>query len=267
MSDSAGATVFRAIGWDLRRLRRDPITRELNARMEGVWDERERVARELHDTLLQTFQASLVQMQVARNLLIRRPEEAAQNLDHAISMAAGAIAEGRNAIQGLRCPSAEERDVEKLLMETGQDLARPLESNGHPVRFRVVVEGPRREVKPLVKLEVYQIARELLRNAFQHALASQIEAEIRYERRRLCVHVRDNGKGIAPEVLKAGGHNGHWGLTGIHERAKQIGARLDLWTKSGAGTEVTLTVPASIAYPAGVRGRGLQFFREKWARL
>src|SRR6202167_6207162 len=89
------------------------------------------------------------------------------------------------------------------------------------------------------------MARELLRNAFRHADAQKIEAEIRYDSARLRLRIRDDGKGIDPKVLREGGRAGHWGLPGIRERAKQIGARLDLWSEAGAGTEVELTVPVS----------------------
>ena len=255
MFDAACVTGFLANAWGLSRLRVYPSAREFRARVEGRLDERLRVARELHDTLLQTFQASLVQMQVARNLVSRRPEDAAQNLDRAIKMAAGAIAEGRDAIQDLRCRAADRWDMEKLLTETGQELARSQELSVHPVRFRVAVEGQWQQLEPLVQVEIYQIARELLRNAFRHSQASQVEAEIRYQRHLFCVHVRDDGKGIDPEVLNAGGREGHWGLTGIRERTKRIGASLDFWSKRGAGTEVRLTVPAQVAYAAGEMGR------------
>jgi len=257
---------FLATGWVLSRLRVYQIAREFDARLEGRLDERLRVARELHDTLLQTFQASLMQMQAARNLFSRRPDQAAQNLDRAINMAATAIVEGRSTIQGLRCQAADRGDMEKLLTATGQELARSQELSEHPMHFRVVVEGQRQQLKSIVQEEIYQIARELLRNAFRHAEASQIEAEIRYRRRLFCVHVRDNGKGIDPEVVKAGGRDGHWGLTGICERTKRIGARLDFWSKSGAGTEVRLTVPASIAYAAGEKGRPFQLLHKKSAQ-
>jgi signal transduction histidine kinase len=258
--------VFLAFGWGLSRLRASQIAREFNARVEGRLDERQRVARELHDTLLQTYQASLVQIQVARNLFFRSPEQAAQNLDRAIKMAADAIAEGRDAIQELRCQAADRGDMEKLLTETGQELACSQELGEHPVRFRVVVEGQRQQLEPLVQVEIYQIARELLRNAFRHAQASQVEAEIRYQRRLFCVHVRDDGKGIDSEVVTAGGRDGHWGLKGICERAKRIGARLDFWSERGAGTEVRLTLPALIAYAAGEKGRRFQLTHKKWAQ-
>jgi signal transduction histidine kinase len=100
-----------------------------------------------------------------------------------------------------------------------------------------------------------------LRNAFQHAEANQIEAEIRYDDRELRVRIRDDGKGIARQVLQAGGSAGHWGLRGVRERAQQIGARLDFWSEAGAGTEVELTIPASIAYEKSKERRRFRLFR------
>ena len=252
-------TAFLAIGGGLLRLCVHSTVRESNARAEGRFDERLRVARELHDTLLQTFQASLVQMQVARNLLSKDHGDAAQNLDDAIKLAADGIAEGRAAIQGLRCQASDQGDLEEMLSVAGQELAACREGES-PVRFRVIVEGRRRQLKAPIQEVVYQIARELLRNAFRHARASQVEAEIRYEWRLLGVHVRDNGVGIDLEVLKAGGSDGHWGLAGVRERTKGIGGRLDFWSKRGVGTEVKLTIPAVIAYAAAERAAGFSSF-------
>jgi signal transduction histidine kinase/streptogramin lyase len=234
--------------WGLYRLRLYQLARVFQAQVEGRVDERMRVARELHDTLLQGCQASLIQMQAARDLFLRRPEQAAHNLDDAITMAAGAIAEGRDAIQELRSPPPDRDDLAKVLTITGRDLARTQESTDRRVSFHVEVEGERQPLKPLLQDEVYMITRELLRNAFQHAESAQIEAEIRYDPNLLRIHVRDDGKGIDPEILKAGGRDGHWGLAGMRERAKRIGVRLDFWSEAGAGTEARLTVPASIAY-------------------
>ncbi len=232
----------------LYRFRLYQVRREFNAHLEGSVNERLRVARELHDTLLQSFHASLVQMQAARNLFSRQSEEAFQKLDSAIKMTAGAIVEGRDAIQQLRSQPADQSDLAQLLTVAGQELAQSHETTSGPVIWRVLVEGARRDLQPLLQDEIFRITRELLRNAFQHAHAKQIEAEIRYERRMLRVHVRDNGKGIDPEILQEGGRAGHWGFAGMRERAQQIGARLDFWSERGVGTEVQLTVAASIAY-------------------
>ena len=253
------AAVFMTLVWVAYHVRVRRMHREFNARME----ERTRIARELHDTLLQSFQASLIRMQAARNLFARRPEQAVESLDAAITMAAGAVAEGRDAIQDLRVHPAGGGDLAQLLTAAGQELAHSEEVQGNPPVFRVTVEGERRDLEPLLQDEIYRIARELLRNAFRHAQAGRIEAEIRYESRQLRLHVRDDGKGIEPEVVKAGGRPGHWGLLGMRERAKRIGARLEFWSEVGAGTEVELNIPASTAYAAPGRGRFQLFGRKK----
>jgi signal transduction histidine kinase len=119
---------------------------------------------------------------------------------------------------------------------------------GDAPEFRVVVEGTRRPLAPLLNSDVYQIGRELLRNAFQRANARRIEVEIRYSDDVLQLRVRDDGKGIEPTVLKEGGRRGHWGLTGMRERAKNIGGQFTIWSKSGAGTEAELRIPSRAAY-------------------
>jgi signal transduction histidine kinase/ligand-binding sensor domain-containing protein len=253
---------FLAMLWGLYRLRLYQIRREFNAQLDGRVEERMRVARELHDTLLQSFQASVILMQAARNIFERRPEKAVQSLDKAITTAAGAVAEGRSAIQDLRVHPAGEADLPQLFTAAGQELAHSGEAPGNPPAFAVTVEGERQNLQPLLQDEVYRITRELLRNAYRHAQAGRIEVEIRYESRHLRVHVRDDGKGIDAEILKAGGSTGHWGLPGMRERANQFGGKLEFWSEAGAGTEAVLTVPAAAAY-ANSNGGAFSFLRRK----
>src|SRR5262249_48936623 len=158
------------------------------------------------------------------------------------------IAEGRDAIQDLRSGSTGRTDLAHLFMTTGQELADAQDSDGNRPIFRVNVEGPPRTLSPVLQDEVYRIGREILRNAFRHAHARRIETEIRYDDRLLRLRIRDDGIGIDRKVLEEGARAGHWGLPGVRERAKQLGARLDFWTEAGAGTEVQLTVPASVTY-------------------
>ena len=118
------------------------------------------------------------------------------------------------------------------------------------------VEGGSLDLHPILRDEVYRMTGEAMRNAFRHARARRIEVEIRYDARELRVRVRDDGIGIDASVLQEG-RAGHYGLPGMRERAKSIGGQLDVWSEQGAGTELELTVPASVAY----RGRGGQRFR------
>ena len=230
--------------------------------MEAHVGERTRIARDLHDTLLQSFQASLIQMQRARNHLSRSPEEAIRTLDNAIGSAEQAIVEGRDAIQDLRPTVTPQRDLEHLLTVAGQEL-KAQNASGTPPIFRVTVEGSHRSLSPILQDEVYRIGREVLRNAFRHAQASHIEAEIRYDYRKLRLRIRDDGKGIDQEIMAEGAKAGHWGLPGARERATRIGARLDFWSESGAGTEVQLTVPTSREYARPHAQRRFRFFRKK----
>ena len=111
-----------------------------------------------------------------------------------------------------------------------------------------------RALHPIVRDEIFRIATEALRNAFRHAGARQVEMELRYDERQLRLGVRDDGRGIAPEVLSAGGREGHFGLHGMRERAKLIGGSVTVWSAAGAGTEIELLVPAGNAYAVGMEG-------------
>src|SRR5271165_6671154 len=247
--------------WALYRLRLHQLGREFNANLEGRVDERVRVARDLHDTLLQSFQGLMPVFQTARNLLPGQSDRAAEVLDEGLHDAADAIVEGRNAIQNLRAKPSLDPDLGSLLNAAGQELAQSPEAEGSAPAFRVVVEGPRLPLAPLLRDEIYRIGREVLRNAFRHAHADRIEAEIRYDRGMFRLRIRDDGKGIDSSVLKEGARTGHWGLPGMHERAQRIGGRLKIWSEPGAGTEAELTVPARIAYEKFSTSKGW------WARL
>src|SRR6202043_2415083 len=128
--------------------------------------------------------------------------------------------------------------------------------------FSVSIEGRPRDLHPILRDDSYRIAREALRNAFRHAQANKIEAEITYAQRLLRLRIRDDGKGLDPKLLNAG-RDGHWGLPGMRERAQQIGAQLDMWSEVGAGTEVELRIPGSIAYGTTPDRGGFRLFGKK----
>ena len=249
--------------WMLYLLRLRLVTARLKARLGERILERERIARDLHDTLLQSFQGSLFEVQAARNLFARRPDDAMQTLDEAIHSAEAAIAEGRDAILYLRSGSAAPSDLAQLLAAAGQELSEVAVSNGGSPAFRVTVEGPPRGIETVLQDEVYRIGWEILRNAFRHANAEKIEVEIRYDAKELRVRFRDDGIGIDPQVLNQGARAGHWGVPGIRERAKIAGAHLEFWSEVGVGTEVQVAVPASLAYAKSSDVRVFGLFRKK----
>jgi signal transduction histidine kinase len=229
-------------------------------------NERTRIARELHDTLLQSLHGLMFQFQAARNLLPRRPDEAMQSLDAAIDETEKALAESRDAIQGLRSEPIAKGNLADLLKTTSQELATSGSGNYNPPAFDLIEEGERKALSPTTKNEICRIAFEILRNAFRHSHAHRIEAEIRYDDHVLRLRIRDDGQGIDPKVLKEGGRAGHWGLRGLRERAERIGARLDFWSEAGAGTEVQLAVPAAVAYetlPDSVASKFLRKVRNR----
>jgi len=228
---------------------------------EARLNERMRIARELHDTLLQSVQALMFSFQAARNLLPERTDEPIRTLDQAIREGDEAIAEGRDAIQGLRADPALASDLEYLLTAAGKELARSSTADGEPPAFRVIVEGARRSFSLVLQGRgLPDRARdppERLLPRTRH----RIEAEIAYDSQFFRLRIRDNGKGIDPKILEKGARHGHWGLPGVRERAKRIGARLKFWNEPGAGTEAELTVPARIAYGTVHRREGLRLYR------
>ena len=244
----ACAGVFVALMWGLYQLRLQQLRRQFHLRVEERVHERTRIARELHDTLLQSLHGLMFEFQAARNMFRKRPDEALQALDGAILGTERAITESQDAIENLRSAVTAGEDLVHLIKTAGEELLASRHTGHDLPTFGVTVEGRPRLLAPNVQEEIYYIVRELLRNAFRHAQARRIEAEILYEENQIRVRVRDDGKGVDPQVLVEGGRSGHWGLPGIRERAQQIGAKLDLWSEAGAGTEVQLAVAASVAY-------------------
>jgi signal transduction histidine kinase len=189
------AAAFLAMLWTLYQQRLHIIRRQYAAGLDATVGERMRVARELHDTLLQSFQGVAFQLQAARKLLIRKADNAEQVLDEAIVATEEALQEGRSAIRDLRPEPAAQRDLPELLNAMRNELATAHELNGSAPAYRVVVEGKQQGLLPMLQDEVYRISREVIRNAFTHASASHIEVEIRYDQDQLRLRVRDDGKG------------------------------------------------------------------------
>jgi ligand-binding sensor domain-containing protein/signal transduction histidine kinase len=234
-----------AVALYLGRVRQ--ISRQFLIRLEERVSERTRIARELHDSLLQGFQGLMFRLQAVRQLLPERPGDAAKFLDSAMQVGDQAIGEGRDAVQNLRSSTFEEGDLATVLGALGAELAAGNEPRATP-EYRVVVEGKPRELNPDVRDDIYRITREAVRNAYQHANARHIETEVTFGDTDLSVRVRDDGIGVDSTILAGGQRGGHWGLPGIRERCESIGGRLYVWSERNAGTEVELRIAATIAY-------------------
>jgi len=245
---------FLVLLWALYQLRLRQVARQFNIRLAESVSERTRIARDLHDTLLQSFHGLLLRFQAATNLLPERPAEARKTLESAIDQAAQAITEGRDAVQGLRSSTVVASDFTLTINTLGQELASG-ETNPNAAEFYVDVEGTPQNLHPILRDEVYRIAAEALRNAFHHAHAQRIEVEILYGERWLRLRVRDDGKGIDPKFLSGDGREKHYGLRGMRERAELVGGKLAVWSKLDSGAEVELSIPASTAYATSYRRR------------
>ena len=243
-------------GWSIAR-------RIWELRLDERVTERMRIARDLHDTLLQSFHGLLLRFQTASEQFPTRPAEAKQTLDSAIEQAAQAITEGRDAVQGLRSSTVVTNDLALAINTLGEELSGG-ETNPNAAEFHVGVEGTPRNLHPILRDEIYRIAGEALRNAFKHAQAQQIEAEIRYDERQFRLRVRDDGKGIDSKLLNNDERPGHYGMRGMRERAKLLGGNLTLWSEVETGTEVELSIPAANAY-ATADSRRRSWLAEKFA--
>jgi signal transduction histidine kinase/ligand-binding sensor domain-containing protein len=230
----------------LVRFRFHQMAVRMRGRIEERVAERERIARELHDTLLQSVQGLILRVHAAlRQLATRVPtgDSAIEMLERALRHADEVMAEGRDRVLGLRTPDAHLSDLTHPLIGLGEEL-----SAVHGTAFRAITEGSVRELNPNVKDEIYRIAKEALLNAFRHAQAQTIEAQFIYSDADLRVRIRDDGVGLDATVRESGLRPGHWGLKGMRERAEKIGAKLDIWSRAGAGTEMELTISGLSAY-------------------
>jgi signal transduction histidine kinase/streptogramin lyase len=243
----SSVAAFLVLVWALYQLRRRQLAHQFSMGLETRVNERTRIARELHDTLLQSFHGLLLRFQAASNLLPTRPDEAKHRLDTAIDRAAQAITEGREAVHELRSSAEVTQDLPVAISALGQELAADHAGQNLP-DYRVQVEGTPRNLDPILRDEVYRIAAEAMRNAFRHAEARRIEVEIHYDERQLRVRVRDDGKGIDPKFLGEQERTGHWGLDGMRERAQAVGGNLTVWSEIDSGSEIEVTIPGPIAY-------------------
>ena len=237
----------------LNRLRLRQLTRQLNARFEERLAERTLIAQELHDTLLQGFLSATMQLDVAVEQL-PGDSNLRSRLVRVLDLMRQVTEEGRNALRGLRLSNNSSQDIAQALSSIHQELRTEKD-----ISFRVIVEGSPRSLHPIVRDEVYRIGREAVVNAFRHAQAKNIAVEVSYLDNQLRILVSDDGCGINSEVVDSG-RDGHWGLSGMRERAERIKARLKLRSRLGAGTEVELSVPGNVAFEFQNESRLLNWF-------
>ncbi|GAB3253463.1 sensor histidine kinase [Chitinimonas naiadis] len=233
--------------------------RQLTSQARIKLTERERIARALHDTLLQGMQATILRFQNMTNRLSLDENEQAR-AEQILAQADAMLIEGRDQVMELRLSHDLHGDLRSALAEAGACMAAD-----HPATFTMRTDGEPIPLKPAIHDEAYSVAREALSNAFRHAQASHIHLLLVFDPEQLAIHIQDDGKGMDTEILTAGQRLGHWGLSGMRERADRIGARLRINPLAERGTEVTLTVPGKLAY----RDRGRRRWRDRlllWLR-
>ena len=238
------AVIVLTTAWALYRLRVRQVAHALAVRFDERLAERTRIAREFHDTLIQTIQGSKL---VADDALDQSADPA--RMHHALRQLSEwlgrAIQEGRAALNSLRTSATETNDLADGLRRATEEC-RMLS----PMVASFSVNGDAREMHPVVRDEIYRIGYEAIRNACVHSKASQLHVVLKYGQ-DLAISVGDNGVGI-PEAIINGSTDGHYGLQGMRERAARIGAKLRIVSSLDSGTEVSLVIPGRIAF----RGTG-----------
>jgi signal transduction histidine kinase len=240
------------------RMRVLRATEQVRVRLSERLAERERVARELHDTLLQGFQGLMLRFHLATQS-IPLEEKARPEMEEALDCADRLLIESRDRIRDLRYETLDSSSLSAALTTLGDEFNLRYSSS-----FRLEIKGIPRDLNPVSYQEIYAVAKEALVNAIRHSGGSHIRAELSFDATRLRVCIRDDGKGIDASILNGKRRANHWGLTGMYERAVDLKADLRIASPPGEGTEVTLSVPAGVAYHRPSRKSSLQNLYERW---
>jgi signal transduction histidine kinase/streptogramin lyase len=252
------------IGWLGMRARMRYVAEQVHSRLSERVAERERVARELHDTLLQGFQGLMMRFHLATQS-IPADEHAKNEMEDALDSADLLLVESRERIRDLRYEAIESTSLPEALSALGAEFGLP-----HEWKLEVLIHGASVELNPITYQDIYATSKEALVNAFRHSGASMIQAELRFEPQRFQIDVTDNGVGIDPAILSEGRCADHWGLAGMQERADNLEADLKVSALQSGGTRVRLVVPGAMAYghqePSSILGnfyrRGVRRFRK-----
>ena len=235
-------------------LRLKQAAQRVRSSMEARLAERERIARDLHDTLLQSVQGLILKFHA---LVTRMPnrDPARQEMEKTLDYADQVLVEGRDRVRSLRSATVSVGELPAAFQRVVEEF-----SPDRTATLKTLIGGSVRELHPMIMEESYSIGREAIINALQHSQCRNIEVEITYDSREFRLRIRDDGRGIDLVILEDGGRAGHWGLQGMRERAQRISAQLDLRSRPGSGTEIELRVPGATAYlstdgAAGSRSR------------
>jgi signal transduction histidine kinase/ligand-binding sensor domain-containing protein len=246
--------------WMLYQLRLRQLERQFQLTSEARVGERERIARDLHDTFFQGIQGLLLRFNTA-TFALPKDEPARQILEETLRQSDQVMLEGRQLVLDLRAMMPQQCDLRAALVEYGERMRKD-----RGCAFELTVTGNICPLQPVACEETLNIGKEALGNAFRHSGGQSIEAELNYEPNEFRMRIRDDGAGIDPKILKQGSREGHWGLPGMRERAEKIGAHLEIWSGTGIGTEIELRVAADVAYIPETRRLLSVRLRSLWTR-
>jgi signal transduction histidine kinase len=233
--------------WALFRLRLRQATQTVRERLAGQVAERERIARELHDTFLQGLYAVLLRFHtISEQVTDNAPVQ--KMMADALNRADAVLVQGRESLRDLRGDPSSMTSVAEELECFAQECRLDSEA-----QFSLVTTGQPRAFHPVIRDEIIQIGKEAVLNSFRHSDAATIHVELCYERTFFSLSVADDGRGIDPQILSIGGKTGHWGMLGMRERCRKIGAQFTISSPSRRGTEVKLRVPSKLAYISSPR--------------
>jgi signal transduction histidine kinase len=215
---------------------------QMQARFDAALAERTRVARELHDTLLQGFTGITLQLQGVLRTIERSPDTAAaERLAQTLSVADATLLDARRMIWDMRAPELEHNDLSAALERAAMQAVADT-----PITVRFQVKGRTRRLAPLVESTALRVGREATTNAVRHAAASTIDIDLVYADAHLELTVRDDGRGFDGATASAAALPGHWGVSGMRERSAGVGGTLDIRGAPGVGTVVSLRLPTNL---------------------
>jgi len=234
--------------WQLHRIRVAQVSARMNLRMQERLQERTRIARELHDTLLQGMLGISMEMYAASQQVFAQTSVSSM-FGHASQRLREIAEQSRRAVENLRSPSIVPDPLESMLALALREMNIP-----PGVQAQINSVGTHLNLRPPVQSEIEQIAREAVSNAIQHSGANMIRLDIMYQPAHFFMSVTDDGCGIDPKTQELG-RPGHWGIAGMRERAKSIGGRLRILPHIPRGTVVEISLRAAVAYTAPPRKR------------
>jgi ligand-binding sensor domain-containing protein/signal transduction histidine kinase len=228
--------------WAAYFLRLRKVTTLLHLKHQERLSEREDIARDLHDTFFQSVQSLFLRFHTAsRQLPYENPTR--QALEEVLDDSDRVMTEGRKMFLDVPGKESQEADFAEVIADHCKAFA-----SAHPIEYRIEVDGQPRSLDPLVRSELEKIAREAIYNAFRHSKAKAIEVQLTYGNSEICLRVRDNGQGFDPARLQSNPGHSHLGLQNMRRRAEKLDGHFSLWSRSGSGTELEVTIGSDSAY-------------------